>query len=76
MNFIKLDVQESQFDPNQFGKDSRSKLKEFSRLNEVINSSSVERWKTELTDIELAEFNCIAGIELENYGYSISDRPA
>jgi len=74
MTFLGLSIEEIQFDSSQISNDKRAKLKEFSHLKDPINSSSVERWKTELTDFELKKFNTVAGRELELYGYSLTNK--
>ena len=69
MDFIHYKVEDSQLDPLSVGDDARANLKHFERLKSPISSASVARWKEELTDKEVYEFERIARKELELYGY-------
>lgn len=71
MNFINLEAEEVQFDSTFIGKDNRANLNIFRRLREPINSSSVNRWTSELTSFEIEQFEKIAAKELIFYGYDL-----
>lgn len=71
MNFIDLSAEESQLSSTRISNDKRSDLKEFKRLREPINSSSVGRWRIELTNEEIQDFSKIAGEVLVHCGYSL-----
>jgi hypothetical protein len=72
MNFLGLAFEAGQLDPELIQSDSRAKLNEFKRLSEPINSSSVNRYVSELTPQEIQIFARIAGKELIHYHYPIN----
>ena len=72
MKFLNLKFEEEQLQISRISEDRRARLAEFSRLVMPINASSVERWRTELTDSQSYEFENIAGKELTYYGYALS----
>ncbi|MES2939811.1 MAG: sulfotransferase [Pseudomonadota bacterium] len=76
MDFLGMDMQEAQLDLAQVGADQRARLDEFKRLSQTIDAASVGRWKTELGERELREFERIAGGELSRYGYQPACAPA
>lgn len=69
MNFLNLDFEVSQIDITNISKDKRSKLKQFQKLNQNINSSSVGRWESELNSNEVLKFKKVAGKQLNYFGY-------
>jgi len=71
MLFLNDEIMQKQLDPNVYGNDRRASNKNYKKLNESINTSSVSRWKQELNDREKAAFIDIAGDELSAYGYEV-----
>lgn len=71
MEFLGEGFEVSQVDPKVFGKDKRANMKEFEKLNKDINDNSVGRWKYDLDQVEIKEFEKIAYDELRYYGYPL-----
>lgn len=71
MRFLELEFQKNQIDPRFLKKDKRSLRKDFSKLNQPIDSSSCGRYKKELSSEENRIFLEIAGKEIEILGYPI-----
>lgn len=74
MRFLNLELEPSQLDAKNFGNDPRASVSHFSRLKEKVDTSSVERWRGELTKQECDQFERIAGSELRHFGY-LKDGP-
>lgn len=70
MNHIGLEAEDSQIDPTSWADDSRARMKEFNKLQGPVTTSSIERWRTQLSSEEIADFNAIAGETLRRLGYS------
>lgn len=69
MNFLGDNIQKKQLDVKKISADKRSKKMYFSRLNESISPSSVDRWKNELSKKDQMLFEKYAGKELKILGY-------
>ncbi len=67
-----LSPQEKQLDTYAIGLDVRSERQEFARLSQPIQTTSVGRWKEELTTAEVQTFNLYAGKVLAELGYPSS----
>lgn len=57
MEFLNLELEEEQLDSAFRSKDNRAQLEQFKKLNEGINDSSVGRWRKELNEYEINQFN-------------------
>jgi len=71
MSGLELTLEDAQLDASLRSKDNRANLEQFKKLNGQIDSSSVERWRNELSSKEIEEFNSYAGDQLAFYGYSV-----
>lgn len=71
MDFLGLEQQEQQLDPNVYGVDERSKRKHFKRLSGPIDNSSVGRWKRELDSSDLEAIQSESFELLHKLGYEI-----
>lgn len=69
MSFCNLNLEEEQLDSGFRKKDNRAQLEQFKKLNEGINDSSVGRWKEELNNKEINQFNKYSKIVLEYFQY-------
>lgn len=74
MAFLGLELEADQTDPSRFGSDRRANLKEFEKLSQPINNSSVNRWRTQLSQVEIQCFEKVAGKELIASGYELSSQ--
>lgn len=70
MSFLKLTLEHAQIDASFRSKDKRAKLEQFKKLNEPINSTSVNRWKRELTERENLKFIKYAKFGLDYFNYT------
>ena len=71
MKFMGLQMEAKQLDAVTIGDDPRAYLPYFKRLNQVISGSSTNRWKKELSEMDVRDFHSIAGDELLKNGYSV-----
>lgn len=69
MNHIGLEAEESQIDPLSWADDSRTSDKDFKKLQGPVTTSSIERWRTQLSSEDIQIFNAIAGHTLRKLGY-------
>ena len=69
MSFLYLEFEADQLRAKSIGLDQRANTKEFSKLKEPINSSSIGRWKSTLSKTEVESIDLIAAKELNTYGY-------
>lgn len=76
LHFIGLDYQPGLLDANTYGKYYRAANPNFKKLSEPINTSSLGRWRTELTSEEVARFEKVAGHQLQALGYPLSTEAA
>ena len=70
MSFLNLTLEQAQIDGSFRSEDKRAKLKQFEKLNEPINSSSVNKWKGELTERENLKFIKYAKFGLDYFNYT------
>lgn len=73
MSHIGFEAEESQIDPSSWADDHRTSTKDFKKLQGPVTTSSIERWRTQLSSEEIADFNAIAGETLRRLGYSTED---
>jgi len=71
MDQLGLNFEIDQLDSMRRTSDPRSKSKQFTKLNDRINDSSIGRQREELGSKEINEFNRIAGKQLMRYDYEI-----
>jgi hypothetical protein len=71
MNFLKIPVESSQFDPSAFSQTSMAKQPGHEMLSSPINSSSVGAFRQRLSPKQIAFFENYAGFELDELGYDI-----
>ena len=71
MQFIGDELEEGQVDSSTRRNDRRSKQDKFSRLSGKVDTSSQERWKSEMTDREIEVFASRAADELRYLGYQV-----
>lgn len=69
MDYLNLDFQDAQLDTSFRAKDRRSNREQFKRLSQNINSSSVGRYKSDMSQDEIQTFNRISKDVLKYYGY-------
>lgn len=69
MGFLGLEPEEAQLDPARFGRHRRGDLDEFRLLRAPITDHRVGRWRAELSDAEVRDFERVAGRMLAAYGY-------
>jgi hypothetical protein len=72
LSSLGLEYHQNMFQPSAISADPRSSKFVFRKLNEPINSSSVGRWKSEMSPAEINEFHRIALKSLVANGYSAS----
>lgn len=72
MAFLDLELEPSQFEATQVQADARSSFERHQRLAQPITSATVGRWRDELTDQQVQDFQAVAGSELEAYGYELA----
>lgn len=72
MDFLGDEMVASQLDCNQRKSDQRSKQSEFSKLAKPVDTTSIGRWRTELSNKEVVKYEQIAKKELQEMGYKIS----
>lgn len=70
--FLGVDYDQDMIKPELIAGDRRANISYFSKLKEPINSSSCERYKTEMNPSDLRRFLSIAKAELELCGYEIA----
>jgi protein-tyrosine sulfotransferase len=72
MAFLGDEFLPEQVDPQHYSKQTNRLQKEgFEKLSKPINTSSQGRWKQELSAEEIAQFNTIAGPQLQGLGYDL-----
>lgn len=71
MTFIGLEFEIEQLNRESVARDARSSSPEFKRLSAEINTSTVARWKEELSEAEKLNFNKLAAAELKAVGYEL-----
>ena len=69
MLFLGETYQDNQINPKFYSNKYLSKTTHHQNLDQPINTSSQNRWKKEMTKLELELFNKIAGQELQELGY-------
>ena len=69
MHRLGLELEDRQLSHSDIGNDLRSSRPEFARLSAGINSVSVARWKTELSESDVEQFLRVAGPTLSRLGY-------
>ena len=69
MNFLDLETEPCQTDHTKIANDQRARKKEFAKLQQPINTSSINRWASTLNKKEVDVFSKIAGDQLRHYGY-------
>jgi hypothetical protein len=71
MNWLGLDIESRQLDVSTRSSDQRARRDVFARLNTSIDTSSVGRWREELSPMDQATFLRVAGRTLEKLGYEV-----
>jgi len=71
MKSINLSFDQNQIDPKNYGNTKLTKEKSHEKIAQAINNSSQYRWKSELTNYEIQNFQKIAGKELKRFGYQL-----
>ena len=74
MKYLGLDAEPWQLDPAKIGCDSRSTMEHFKRIATPISSTTVGRWRTEMTAAEVAAFERVAAEELVLHGYELQSK--
>lgn len=69
MRFLDLEVEAAQLDPERFGDHRRGELEEFRLLRTPISDRRVGRWREELSEAEVRDFERVAGRLLDAWGY-------
>ncbi len=71
MAFLQEDFDPRQLQPGDYSQNrlTRSKRPQFAQLGQPLNSTSVSRYKSELTPEEIRQFEQIAGKQLQLLGY-------
>lgn len=70
MGFLGLEPEKAQLDPARFGRNRRGDLDEFRLLRAPITEHRIGRWRAELSEAEVRDFERVAGPMLDAYGYS------
>ena len=70
MHRLDLNLQRRQLDPGEIGQDDRAKRDEFARLRHPIRPASVGRWRLEMDERELKNFEDVAGHLMPRLGYA------
>ncbi|MEZ5582500.1 MAG: sulfotransferase [Candidatus Competibacteraceae bacterium] len=71
MRFLGEAFEPQQLDASIYGRDKRSYSKQFALIAEPVTIKRQNRWRAEMTDMEVAIFNKVAGEELRLLGYSV-----
>ena len=72
MAFLDMELETSQFEATQVQVDPRSSFERHQRLAQPITNATVGRWRDELTDEQVRDFQAVAGDELEICGYELA----
>lgn len=71
MEFLDLELEPAQLETRNTAADARSSHKAFDRLSKPINSSTVGRWRDEMSEAEIRQYTKISGSALSRLGYEI-----